>query len=216
MKRWLTLTFLLWLTFAMLIRFSIEFGHSRPYSDSFDALGIQDCAGIPCVQGVVLGVTSLADLKSRYAGRAGTNIFANSIETGNDTFMHITFWTNISDDQIARVTEISIFTYYPVPKLLIGSLIARYGMPCRVQVYVTGSIVLIFPSLTANVPISRYFPDPDTRLYSEQTVDQITFSARSNSCVLEATDLSLDIDHHEMPWLGFAELDKYYFARYPR
>jgi hypothetical protein len=205
MSRWISAIAALCAVAAVLIAASIYLGRAQPSPDSFKALKIDDCDSVPCVQGVIPGVSAWSGVMARFVGKPGTNVFTYSIEVGMDTLIHTSF---TSDNSHGRITNITVSSNVPAPSITTGMLVARYGPPCKVQVLASGNIVLFYPLVTAYLDIPRYLPDAPRRLDSALRASDITFSDRPSSCALN--DFDIDTYYYELPWLGFAALKRYY------
>jgi hypothetical protein len=203
MKRWLVSTLMLYIATTLLVIASVNYGRLESSSDVFTVLQIADCNKVPCVQGVIPGVSSWDDVTTRFARDAGSIMTANNIDIGADTLTHTTFTADTSEEKIDSIT-----IYFVDSHLAFGTLITRYGTPCKLRVYSSGGVQVIYPQLTAELDISRYFPRIDTNLAADTKVRELDFSAVPNSCELEKS--VPDNIYHDKYWHGFMELDKYY------
>src|SRR5262245_40086430 len=122
MSRWISAVLALYTVAAVLITASIGLGRANTSLDSFKALNIDDCDAVPCVQGVIPGVSAWSGVMARYVGKPGTNVFTYSIEVGMDTLIHTSF---TSDNSHGHITNITISSNFPAPSLTTGMLVAR-------------------------------------------------------------------------------------------
>lgn len=213
MRRLFLYVLLIWFACASSVVICVIWGRLQPPPEVFKALHIDDCNGVTCVQGIIPGVTSWAEVKSRYKSR-----FAELYSSKPGTYL-IDIQLNAHIDAIfggnenpERVNSIQVYNDDPTSSPTVGMLFVKYRAPCKIQVFDTGGFIFVYPLLTANVDVPKYIPREITTLNSELIVSAITLSSMANSCSLDVT-LDMDLDHYDAKWLGLATLAKYYYPR---
>lgn len=203
MNRWLVFALSLWIACILLVIASINYGRLQPITDPFQSAQIAECNKVPCVQGVTPGVSSWDDVSTLFARDASNIMTENNIDVGVNTITHTTFTADTSQDKVD-----SISVHFVGWQLPLGALIAHYGTPCKLRVYSSGGIQVIYPQVTAVLDISRALPRMDLNITAETRVRELDFAASSNSCELEKSDP--DNIYHDKYWRGFMDIDRYY------
>lgn len=203
MKRWSIFALSLWIVCAALVISSVNLGRLLPSTDPFLNLQIAECNKAPCVQGVIPGVTSWYDATAHLARDAGSIMTENNIDVGVDTLTHTTFTADTSGDKVDSISIHFVDSHFSL-----GLLLSHYGTPCKLRVYSSGGIQMIYPQLIAVVDISRSSTNFDTEITADTKVRELDFSGGINSCELEKSDP--DNVYHDKFWRGFMDLDKYY------
>ncbi len=207
MRRWLFLTLGLWLICAVVITAGVIVGRAQPPLDIIEAFGIDKCEGVPCVQGVIPGVTLWSEALTRTADRVpevGQLNMGGSLGIYTRHFISIrvpAFQTNFYEGALGRVRDIVILNLYQ-RRLTADILIAQYGSPCKVRVQdFPPALELVYPYYSMHIPLNAV---TGNRLMPDFPVQYILLAR--NSCSME----TVNEKQYEMSWLGFTRLERYF------
>jgi hypothetical protein len=184
------------------------YGHINPSPEAVSALGLERCAGVPCVKGVTPGVTRWPDAVEAFAplpkSQPSDMEIVVPLGTAGKAFLYPSL-----DGSTVRVIYIQVS---PETLLPLGELVQHYGPPSQIGIKMTS---LISDTLRLYYPTSCFTAQiVNGRLTTETPVRTImlcdptfSFSQSQNPCTDYPQETYASYAHR--PWRGFASISFY-------
>jgi len=225
MKRWI----LFWV--VLLLIFTASMAGVRSYAQSrtepspdiiLDGFGL--CDGKPCFLGIKPGVTTFEDAKKAI-------LVSYPVTVIDKNHMVVNYGTNTIgiDSSDGIVYRIQIDTEEESASIPLGSVIAKFGPPCAVELIFLSCLVqqgcpieyfdIHYDSASAGMSVLSYTSSSFTeaeRLTLNIPITHLVLHENSIapgmsfSCPLSFS--GTDFDSRYIPWMGFASIRQRYFA----
>lgn len=165
MKRFILWMFCLIVMCTLLISGMAVYGHSQTSTDPLRTIGVQNCGGRKCYEGMILGVTPWDTVKQRY----GPDEYI-SIHRGQFLVIMGPNYRGAGLDRQLGVIEISSPEISNMPTL--GNWILAYGPPCTVdQETLDFGIVLVYPNMIVlGDPLAPDAPLRHIQIYDDSLI----------------------------------------------
>jgi hypothetical protein len=190
------------LNFALLVAVSIAAGRLWGAEQDSRVAMLHVCDGVPCIMGVMPGVTRWQDVETRLESGRGGDLDARIISLRLQPNALLELYPSVNQTEVGRIYLLLLDQ--PVSA---GWIIQRFGVPCGVSLYhAAGQATLRYPALLANVQMY------DARLRLNSPVTSIRFAdphfvfqAQPDPCVDNITSRQM----MNSAWMGFTTVRFY-------